>query len=467
MITRIGFSFLWFLISLGSHASEVNLKNVLDSAREYFPSIQSAVQEKLIREGRLTSALGAFDLALEQDGKVWASGFYDGLSLDNQLVKPLPFANAKAFAGYRVSNDDFPIYQQELVTNDGGEFSVGMVFSLWRDRAIDDRRFKISNARLDIEQAELEIFLAQLTTQRSAAKAYWQWAAAGQRFEVYKRLTDLAEQRMDGLQARVAAGDVARIFVTENRQNLLRRQGIMRNAELSFRAAAIELSLYLRNENGEPLLVSKTTKPVRLLDPKEAVADPEMLAQSVLAKRPELMRVELKLAAETQRLELAENALKPRVDVGIKASHDVGNGSRTREGFESIIDVSVSIPLERRTGQGQVASARAAMEKLKIDRTLLENRLTAEIIKLATTLNATRDFVAITYEEAEQAMLLEEAERTRFDAGDSDFFLVNLREERRADAEIRNLQSKLQYHLSRADLQAITMDLEALRLVDY
>ena len=214
MITRIGFSFLWFLISLGSHASEVNLKNVLDSAREYFPSIQSAVQEKLIREGRLTSALGAFDLALEQDGKVWASGFYDGLSLDNQLVKPLPFANAKAFAGYRVSNDDFPIYQQELVTNDGGEFSVGMVFSLWRDRAIDDRRFKISNARLDIEQAELEIFLAQLTTQRSAAKAYWQWAAAGQRFEVYKRLTDLAEQRMDGLQARVAAGDVARIFVT-------------------------------------------------------------------------------------------------------------------------------------------------------------------------------------------------------------------------------------------------------------
>lgn len=464
MIKQNTLLIILLLVNGAAQGDTVSLQDVLESAREHFPAIQSAVQEKLIREGKLTTALGAFDLALEQDGKVWASGFYDGLSVDNQLVKPLPWANAKAFAGYRVSNDDFPIYQQELVTNDGGEFNVGMVFSLWRDRAIDDRRFKITSARLSIEQAEIDIFLAQLTTQGKATKAYWRWVAAGQRLLVYQRLMKLAEQRMSGLEERVEAGDVARIFVTENRQNLLRRQSIMRQANLAFREAAIALALYLRDENGEPSLLAANADINELPDPMAAVENPELLAQSVLEKRPELAALKVRLAVESERLKLAENALKPRVDLGIKASHDLGDGSRTREGFESIIDFSVSIPLEQRTGKGQVASARAAMEKLKVDRTLLENRLTLEIIKLATTLNATRDFVAITKDEATQAALLEDAERIRFEAGDSDFFLVNLREERRADAEIRNLQSKLRYHLARADLQAITMDLSALGL---
>ena len=440
------------------------LAEVLESAKAHFPTIQAAVQERLIREGRLQSALGAFDLALEQDGKVWASGFYEGLSLDNKLVKPLPWANAKAFAGYRVTNDDFPIYQQELVTNDGGEFNVGVIFSLWRDRAIDDRRFKISKAELDIEQAELDLFLAKLTTQRAAASAYWRWVAAGQRFGVFQRLTGLAEKRMEGLEERVAAGDVAKIFVTENRQNLLRRQAIMRQSELDFQAAAIELSLYWRDAEGTPQILPSSVLPAAFSAPAAGVADPEQLAAEILNQRPELARIENRLALERRRLALAENALLPRVDVGVKASHDLGAGSRTREGFESIIDFSISIPLERRTGLGQVASAQAAMEKLKWERTLTENRLSTEIIKLATTLNAARDFVAITADEASQALVLEEAERIRFAAGDSDFFVVNLREERSADASIRNLDSSLKYHLSRVNLQAISMDLEALRL---
>jgi len=75
-----------------------------------------------------------------------------------------------------------------------------------------------------------------------------------------------------------------------------------------------------------------------------------------------------------------------------------------------------------------------------------------------------RELVALTGDEAEQAATMEQAERTRFEAGASDFFLVNLREERSADARIRHLDARLLYQLSVADLHAITIDREALGL---
>lgn len=440
----------------------LTLEATLASSLEHFPRIQAAVQETLIRQGRVTAALGAFDLALEQDSLVWADGFYDGWSVDNRLVKPLAPANAKVFAGYRVTNDDFPVYQQELVTNDGGEFNLGVLFSLWRDREIDERRFGVAQAELGLREAEIELRLARLMTQRNAAQAYWRWLAAGRRVAVYRELQALAEARMAGLERRVEAGDVADVAVVENTQNLLRRRSLLTNAARDFDAAAIELSLYLRGADGEPRVPAKAELPGDFPLPGRIVADPELLVAQVLERRPELALIDNDAATERERLRLAENLLLPRVDLGFKAGHDVGGGSRTRDGFEAIVDLTVSIPLERRRGEGRASAARARLRQLEFDRALTEDRFANEIRKLAVRINAAREFATITAAEAEQAVVMEQAERKRFNAGDSDFFVVNLREERTADARVRNLDSRLSYFRHLTDLNAATVDLDAL-----
>lgn len=461
-LRRTGWLCLAWLFGCSASAAEpLTLDRVLASAMTHFPRIQSAVQEKLASEGRLTRRMGAFDLALEQKSLVWADGFYDGASIDNRLTKALPLANARAYAGYRASNDDFPVYQEELATNGGGEFNLGVVFSLWRDRAIDQRRFAVSEARIGIEQAEYDLVLARLTTQRNSAHAYWQWVTAGKRLNVYEELVALARNRMSALEQRAAAGDVAQISVVENQQNLLRRQALARNARRDFDNAALELSLYWRDEDGAPLRPAADALPAHFPSIAHPAMSADELSELVLTRRPELARLERSLALEQRRLMLAENALMPRVDVGFKASHDLGGGSRTREGFEAIAELTVSIPLERRLGRGQVAESRAAINRLGFDRLMLENRLDTEIRKLVTTLDAARDFVEITRVEAQQAKQLEEAERIRFRAGDSDFFVVNLREERSADALLRNLESRRHYLTSLADIRALTLDFGA------
>jgi outer membrane protein TolC len=437
---------------------------VLSSSREHFPRVQSAVAEILAQQGRVTEALGAFDLSLEQESLIWADGFYDGMSADSKLVKPVGPANAKLFAGYRVSNDDFPIYQQELVTNDGGEFNLGIIFSMWRDRATHARRVALSNARLGVREARIELRLARLMTQRNAARAYWRWVAAGRELTVYRQLATLAEKRMDGLDQRVKAGDVAAIFVVENRQNLLRRQALVTSAERDFRIAAIELSLYLRDHEGRPRRALEQELPEAFPSPEIAIDDPSVLVDAVLARRPELALLDVDRARRENSLLLAENLLKPRVDVGFKAAQDLGDGSRARDGFEAIVDVTISIPLERRRALGQADSARAQLRRLEFDRQLQSERLTNELEKLGVAIDAARRFVEITRDESTQADIMERAERRRFAAGASDFFIVNLREERSADARLRNLQANLGYFVGLVDYYATTVDLDALGL---
>ena len=188
------------------------------------PKIQEALQKQEEADAKLQTALGGFDATVEQEGKLRTSGYYDGNTIDSQVVKPLPFANAKLYGGYRYSDGDFPIYENRSFTNDGGEARLGVVFSLLRDRAIDKRRFALQDATLDKDIAALNLTLTQLKVQYEAMHAYGEWVAAGNMLAVYSDLVDVAQERQNGLSTRAKRGDVARILLTENEQNILKRQ---------------------------------------------------------------------------------------------------------------------------------------------------------------------------------------------------------------------------------------------------
>ena len=69
-------------------------------------------------------------------------------------------------------------------------------------------------------------------------------------------------------------------------------------------------------------------------------------------------------------------------------------------------------------------------------------------------------------EEVKQARTMQEAERIRFCSGASDFFLVNIREEAAADAQIRYFLAALETNIARANFDAATINLARLGLND-
>lgn len=427
-----------------AQSTALELDDVLASSRRHFPQILAAVEKTAAQAGKVLASEGAFDLQLENTTYTRALGFYDGKIVDSRLVKPIPQFNAKLYGGYRVADGDFPVYEDELITNGGGEFKLGAVFSLLRDRDIDERRFALRDNTLALAQTELEARLTQVRVQHQATTTYLAWLAAGKALEIYRGLLMLAQARQDGLEHRVAEGDLARVYLNENQQYILKRSGRVAEAERQLTHFGNRLGLFVRNDDGTPRAPQRAELPAEwpALESVDATMLETTIATAQVA-RPEIGLLTADLERERNRLAIGNNALKTRVDLNLEASRDIGGGSATRDETDAIVRLNVTVPLERRTGRGKVAEARANLSRLELDRQLLNEQIELEIRNVANDINAAKRFVDLAAGEVEQAQILEQAERERFAQGASDFFVVNLREEAAADARVRKVEAQL------------------------
>jgi outer membrane protein TolC len=344
---------------------------------------------------------------------------------------------------------------------------VGVLFSLLRDRTIDNQRFGVMDARLAVQEAELDVLLTRVGVQQRALNAYWRWVAAGRQLSVYNELLQLALDRESGLRQQVQDGSRAEIFLTENAQNITRRQSLVLNARRDFRTAAYELSYYYRDATGATV----TPEPQRL-PTVDQLARREIKAETALdnfaatlERRPELLLIDTALERARNRIALSENEMKPQLDLNFEYAYglgDQGNGGPSKDSEDAIVGFTISVPLERRYARGRLAQARAKRDALEFERQRLEDQIELELRNILLDLDVARELAELAEREVEQAEVMRLAERQRFQEGASDFFLVNLREEAAANARIRFYAALREARIARSNYDAATVNLDTL-----
>ncbi len=444
--------------------SYLSADQVLYSTRTHYPAIEAALATRQARQGDLQEKRGAFDASIEQEISKRFTGYYDGQYADTRVVKPLPYYNSKVYGGYRISDGIFPIYEDKSVTNEGGELLLGAELSLLRDSLIDERRVSVANALIDVEIADIDVLLTRMQVQYTALQAYWSWVAAGMRVEVIDSILALTKKRQEGLEIRLSRGDVAEIFLTENLQNIARRESQVIKARRELKEAAIALSLFSRNDSGEPSVPDTQELPKYFPD-ADAVYDKDEI-MAVISAHPQLRKLHQKFLKQQQELALGENALLPQLDLAVEFSDDYGSGSFTRAEEETIASLRISIPLEQNAAKGKIQRAKSQMRRLNREITLQTDELRAQLQEALVVLDAAAENTVITKQQITFAQRMEEAERSRFAQGDSDFFLINIREEALADAKTNHIIAHLEYQLARAAVAVLTMDQAYLQLAD-
>jgi outer membrane protein TolC len=443
---------------VSTHATALTLDDVLRSSATHAPAVLEAITRERQADGRTLSARGAFDLLFEGDAQSRVLGYYDGTALQGKVTRPLTTNGGSLYGGYRASRGDFPIYEDKAYTNRLGEVKVGAVFSLMRDRLIDERRTRLTLAGGDVALARLDREMIAIGVQRRAIDAYQQWVATGLRLAAYRDLRTLATARQQSIERQVALGARPTILITENRQNIVRREALLVRAEQDLAAAANALSFYLRDASGARITPAPDRLPHRfpLL---RLPAGTRTLSQRI--ERPDLDAIMVRLDQVQAKRRLAENDLLPRIDLWAEASKDIGAvglGGVSRTATEGIVGVRFSLPLERRQARGRIAEAAAEAEGLKLRKRLIEDQILIEVNGLGIQVETAERLVTLAGDETQLAGRMAEAERRRFQLGASDFLIVNLREEAAADARLRQLDAEYRRAAARAELVAATVD---------
>lgn len=454
------------LASFSQPAYALSLDELLRSSHAHAPQIRRA-QAQLAESGAaVQEAQGAFDWQLNAETSRRA-GLYDGSYLDTQITRRLAQSNARIYGGYRSSDGYLPVYEDYYATATGGELNIGVAFALLRDRIIDEERYRFRDAVLAKKQQEAEAHLVAMRTQFEAMTAYAQWLADGHALAVMEELGALARTRQSALARQAAEGDIARILLTENTQNIARRAAQIAEARRKFAQTSQKLSLYWRDAQGKPRVPEfSALAPFEESLPELRLDDAALrrLIHQAQALRPEQITIYFTMEREKNRLALAENLRLPKLDLALEGAQNFGRDAAGGAGEEGRILLRLSIPLQQNTADGRSRAAQARLTALEEERRLLNDRIAADIRAVAATAEATAEEIAQARREVKAAATMRRAEAQRFASGDADFFVLNMREERLAEAKLRHIAARRLWLENLAMFYFLTLDTEQLQV---
>ncbi len=439
-------------------ADPLEFEDILLSVEARFPLILAVLEEVEIATGRRVSALGGFDTRVKADSSLGVEGFYENETMKVMIEQPTETWGATFFGGYKVGTGDFPTWDGDLKTRAGGEFRAGVRLPLLAGRAIDQRRLRFWQAQVAEAQAEPIILQKRLEITRKAALAYWKWVSASQKLRIAERLLGLAEDRQEGILLRVETGDLPDIAMNENRRLLVERESIVIRSQRQVQRTAIELSLYYRDEEGQPKMPRLQEAPSVLpapRDPSMSIAEDDL--DRALQLRPEVRSLELELQQLELYLSKAENELLPKFDIGFAGSKDVGGvvtNPDDKGPFELDVFLTFDLPLQRRGARGKAREIQAKSRKLKRELQFARDRVIADVRDSESALRQTWLRVALAEENVTLAGALEQAERLAFSQGESDLLRVNLREQQTASAASTLVDVITEYFRSFANYRA-------------
>lgn len=431
------------------------LDRVVQSVRLHFPLIQQAAAGRIIASGEALEASGAFDRKLDVFSESQPLGFYENYR-HSAGIKRDTLWGGQTFAGYRIGRGDFEPWYLERETNAGGEFKAGFVAPVIRDRNIDANRSRLWQAQLEQQRIEPVVRAEVIRSVRDGSITYWDWVAAAAIRDATNDLLSLAQQRLQLLSRRVDLGDKAKIDLVDTRRALVSRQAKLVDARRKLEQTAFKLSLFLRNELGEPLVVDEAQALGQFPTPVvEVLREDDVLV--AIANRPELVEYQVMQRQLAVALEQARNETLPDVDAGVLVAQDVGkptSSKRDKSPLELEALVTLSVPLERRKALGKAQQIRGKLTQIRAKQQFAEEKIAAEVQMSRAALVAAIERVRQTKEGMQLAREMLEAEQRKQEIGDVPLLNLNIREGQAADAAIQYILAQREYWIAEADYRA-------------
>ncbi|MCY2985188.1 MAG: TolC family protein [Planctomycetota bacterium] len=435
----------------------LQLSDVIASTYRAFPLLEIARLQAGVTAGQQTSALGAYDVKLEYYSLNQPVSFYENYQNGIGVARQL-WWGGYASAGYRIGRGSFEPWYKERETNGGGEFKVGLMQPLLQGRAIDPYRVELFQANLRRQAVGPEIQNQILMAGQDAAKAFWLWVEIGNVLKAQERLLEIAVKRGEQLVRTKAAGAASNLELSLNAQQIAERQLKVNDTKQKFLDTAIKLSLFLRDEGGNPMLVPPEWLPSDFPEIGTLpVGDFDADLQTALTSRPELSLIELDRQSTRWDLTIARNQLLPSVDFALQTTQDVGSGASSindKGDFQVEAGVTGGVPIQRRKASGKILSTEQKLMQISQKAMWQRNKIEVELRTARNALDTAQRNVVTAQKLLKEANITLDIFRKSLEVGRTDLFFLLTQEIKVNDSEVKLLEAERDFFIALAAMQA-------------
>ncbi len=415
----------------------LSFEEYLGYVKQHHPLIKQAELVLSTGEANLLKARGGFDPKVEVDydrKKFKGTEYYDQL---NTTFKIPTWYGIELKGNFEENTGEF--LDPSLTVPEDGLYSAGVSFALAQGLLINERMATLKKAKFFERQTKADRDLLVNNLIYDASLAYFDWLEAQNERIIYETFLENASTRLEAVRRSVEEGDKAAIDITEARITAQTRKLGLEAALLKAQKARLAVSNFLWLD-GIPLEIQENINPEK---PDLSVLDVSLLLVGItdtavlLNNHPKLNSLDAKIdGLEVDRF-LKKNKLLPKVDLQYNFLTPDGDQLSTfnTANYKAFLDVS--FPLFLRKERGDLKLAKIKVQDAEYERTAttlaIKNKLEAteaEISSLAVQNQLIVDIV-LDY----QTMV--QAEERKFFLGESSLFLINSREQKLIDSQLK------------------------------
>lgn len=415
----------------------LSFEEYLGYVKQHHPLIKQAELVLSTGEANLLKARGGFDPKIEVDydrKKFKGTEYYDQL---NATFKIPTWYGIELKGNFEENTGEF--LNPNLTVPEDGLYSAGVSFSLAQGLLINERMATLKKARFFEQQTRADRDLLVNNLVYEASLAYFDWLEAVNEYRIYDTFLENATIRLKAVERSVAEGDKAKIDITEARIAAQNRVLSLEAAQLKMQKARLAVSNFLWID-GIPLEVQEGISPAL---PTLETLESSLLLSGItdvslfIENHPKLLSLNAKIESlEVDRF-LKKNKLLPKVNLQynfLSPEAEQINSFNTVN-YKAFVDVS--FPIFLRKERGDLKLAKLKVQDAEYERTAtslsIQNKLDAtqaEITSL-TKQNVLIKDIVVDY----QALV--QAEERKFFLGESSLFLINSREQKLIDAQLK------------------------------
>jgi len=449
---------LFLLIVQNNYSQEkissiLSLSEFLGYVKNYHPIVKQANLVINNSEAKLLKARGAFDpkIKVDFDNKQFKEKeYYNNL----KGIFKIPTYYGLEFKANFENNNGLFLNPEATVPTDG-LYAAGVSASLLKGLLINQRMADLKQAKLFVNQAKEDQQILVNEILFNASLAYFKWLKIFNDQNVYRSFLKNAIFRFESTKTAYKNGDKAAIDTLEAGITLKNRRLNLEKARIQLVKASLELSNFLWLNNNTPVELQENIIPdVKTLDAIDTTLNIALFnnANFDIDNHPKIKSLNYKISSLKVNKRLKTNNLLPELDAqyNFLTQTPRQQNSFNIENYKAGIRFTLPIFLRKERGDLKLAKAKLMDAEFENEATkvTIRNKVNAVQQELESYYIQNDYIIDI----VKDYSTLLKAEERKFFLGESSLFLVNSREAKLIENELKAIELENNFLKTKAKL---------------